>query len=241
MNNIQRTLLAIYLSMSIVFLMLDNMFPGKVFVNYIKFTTVATLFATSTFINKSCLEQRLVNIALFFVVIGDFFINVGGTISELKDVSTLFGLGGFTFAYIMLILAFQKNFKVGHNEVLAIFPVLIVFILNFLDLAVFLGSLFYPALVFGLVLSYMSWTCICTIFRGHFNAKISRCIAIAGFLLLLSDVCVAHALFNPEFSNRFVPWLENIIWITYIPSWVLIVLTVAEDKPLVKSILVLRV
>ena len=74
-------------------------------------------------------------------------------------------------------------------------------------------------LIFGVVLCYMTWTSICTIFRKYFNRRIAILIAISGILMFICDIGVAYSLFHPFYSTVYIPVLKNIIWMAYILGW----------------------
>lgn len=230
MNNIQRALLAIYLPLTLLFLVLDNLYPGESFVSYIKFATIITLFLVAFCIKKKYKEQKLMTLAILFVTIGDFFLVYCRNIKELSNIVVPFGMLGFMVAYLSLILAFQKNFKIGLGELLALVPVLGIFIPNCIVLYPYItGSIFYGVTIFSLVICYMTWTTISTLFRGYYNPIVSRYIALSGFLMLICDLGVANSLFNPAFAGKFIPWLKNIIWGAYVPAWTLIVFIIATE------------
>lgn len=236
MNNVQKILIATYLPITIFILILNILYPGAAFVKCIKFTTIITLFLVALSIKKNFLEQRIMNLAIFFVSIGDFFLNFCSIIPKLSDKVMPLGSLAFLLAYLALILAFQKNFKIGISELLGIIPILMIFIPNFIKLSSYIsGLIFYGLIIFSLVLCYMVWTSISTIFRGYFNPQVSRHAALSGYLILISDMAVAHSMFNPAFADQFVPWLNNVIWASYVPAWTLIVLIIAEKNLLSSS------
>ncbi|KJS22024.1 MAG: hypothetical protein VR72_08035 [Clostridiaceae bacterium BRH_c20a] len=231
MNNVQRALLTIYLPITICILILDNLYPGVNMINYIKYTIIISLFIVAFKVKKNYTEQNFMTLAIFFAMFSDFFLVFCSTIPELSRRVVPFGIGGFLIAYLILIVTYQKNFKLGWGESLAIIPVLGIFLPHFIFLYPHTnGLMFYGAFMFGFVLCYMTWTSICTIFRGYFNPRTSHLIALSGFLMFICDIGVAHAIFNPAFSNSFVPWLKNIIWFSYIPAWTLLVIIIAEKN-----------
>ncbi|MDD4048616.1 MAG: lysoplasmalogenase family protein [Clostridia bacterium] len=155
MKNIRKYLFVIYLPITFLFLILDNFYPGESFVNYIKFATIITLFLVAFSIKKKYPEQKLMNLAIFFIIIGDFFLVYCGTIPELSDKVVPFGMIRFILAYLSLIVAFQKNFKIAKGELLAL--VLVIFIPNFIKLYPHItGAIFYGATIFSFVLCYMT-------------------------------------------------------------------------------------
>lgn len=231
MNNIQRVLLAIYLPVTIIILILDNLYQGESLVSYIKFATIITLFLVALRIKTKYHEQKFMKLSVFFIVIADFFLVFCTTITELSSKIVACGIIGFMLAYLSLIIAYNKNFKIGVGELLVVIPVVGIFLSIFLKLYPYImGPMFYLVIIFGVVLFYMVWTSISSIFRGYFNPKISRYIALSGFLMLICDMGVANQLFNPAFAGQFVPWINNIIWGSYVPAWTFIVYIIAEDN-----------
>ncbi|WP_027366064.1 lysoplasmalogenase family protein [Desulfotruncus alcoholivorax] len=231
MNSIQRKLLYIFLPMTLVIVLLDNLFPGDAFVNYVKYATIIALFLFTLCIKKRHIEQLYMNIAIFFIVVADFFLVFCDTIPGIGDKLVILGVLAFLFAYIFLILAFQKNFKVGGWELLAALLVLILFVPNYITLWPHVtGLMFYGGTLFGIVLCYMAWTCICTLFKYHYRFGVACRIALAGCLMLISDIGVSQSFFNPAFQHRFNPGLASLIWATYVPAWTLIATIIAENN-----------
>ncbi|KJS88261.1 MAG: hypothetical protein JM58_01505 [Peptococcaceae bacterium BICA1-8] len=236
MNNFQKVLLVIYLPITIFILILDILYPGGNMVSYLKYATIISLFIVALKIKKNYTEQYFMNLAIFFAMFSDFFLVFCSTIPEISRSVVSFGIAGFILAYSLLIIAYQKNFKFGWGEFFTMLFVLSIFVPQYIILYPHInGWMFYGAVIFGLVLCYMAWTSICTIFRGYFNPKISRLIALSGFLMFICDLGVANDIFNPAFSNLFVPWLKNIIWGSYIPAWTLLVVLIAEKNLLSSS------
>lgn len=231
MNSKQKVLLSIFLPLSALIVILDNVFPGADMVNYFKFATVCAVFLASLKIAKRYREQVVLNVAVFFAVVGDFFLNLCSTVPELAVRVVPFGISGFLLAYILLIVVFHKKYSASWKELLAAVPVLAVFIPNLIILHPYVsGYMLWGTLLFGLVLCFMAWTSIGAMFRGYFRMEVSWRVALAGYLMFISDMGVANSLFNPAFAGHFVPWLENIIWGAYVPAWTLIAVTIAEDE-----------
>ncbi|SFG28424.1 hypothetical protein SAMN05660649_01269 [Desulfotomaculum arcticum] len=229
MNSIQRKLLYIFLPMTLVIVLLDNLFSGAAFVNYIKYATIIALFLFTLRIRKRYIGQLYVNIAIFFIVAADFFLVFCDTVPGVRDKLVIWGVLAFLFAYSFLILAFQKSFKAGWRELLAALFVLILFISNYVTLWPHVsGLMLYGGTFFFIVLCYMTWICICTLFWYHYRPGVSLRIALAGCLILISDIGVSQSFFNPAFQHQFNPGLASLIWATYIPAWTLIATTIAE-------------
>lgn len=231
MNSIQKLLFAIYLPFTILIFFLDNAFPGHFSVIYLKYTLIITLFLVSIVVNKFHIEQKYISVSLFFVVIADFFLTFSDTLPNIKMNTDLFGMAFFMVAYIVLIIAFQKNFRLRKAEIIVAAPLLIVLITVLLSLYSYVKvPMLISAIIFGIVLCYMAWTAICTLFRRYYRRRIAFMIALAGSLIFISDMVVAFGLFHPAYAGTFVPWLKNIIWTTYIPAWTILTAIVSEDR-----------
>lgn len=231
MNPTQKRLLALYFPLTIVILLLDNLYPAFTAVYHLKYGTIISLFLTAALIHKNYREQYVMAVAVFFAAVADFFLVFSQTIPALAGRMTLYGMSGFLIAYILLITAFQKNFTLSGRNLLVIIPVLAVFLPVLLLLYPHInGLMFIFTIVFALVLCYMSWTALTTIYRGYFSPKAARFIALAGFLMLVCDMGVALNEFHPTYAGQFVPWLKNIIWGAYIPGWTLLVAAIGEEE-----------
>lgn len=236
MNREQKLLLRIYLPLTAVFLVLDHLFPKADFVNYLKFAAIISLFLFVKRLKTFLPEQQILLKSLFFICVGDFFLVFCYSILNEPDKVLPFGMIGFAAAYVMLIKAFQKKFKVGLSEVMAAVPVIILTVPVFKGVFPYvLGPLKYGLILFCLLLCYNTWTCLCTVSRGYFNLTSSYRIALAGLLMLICDLGVSLSIFHPEFNQQFNPWLKNIIWGTYIPAWTLIAVTAADHDLISKT------
>lgn len=229
--NIQIFLLAVFLSLTAGILVLDNMFPGEKAVNYFKFTTAFLLFAAALFSPKQCREKWLLTAAVFFMMAGDFFLdilNVG--VPSLYGRAAIYGAMAFFLAYLALTAAFLKGRGAGLGGLLALVPVLIPAVTVFSIIRPHIWPhLFWGVVIFAFTLCFMAWSAIGTLFRGHYGPGAARRLALAGCLIFVSDSGVALAQFHPAFAGHFTVWLENIIWGTYIPAWTLVVVTIAGD------------
>lgn len=102
MNNTQRVLLSIYLPITFLILILDNVFPGVNIVWYIKYTIIITLFLSAASMKKKFKEQNIMTLSLFFVVLADFFLVYSLTLKNIKINLLPFGIAGFMLAYLCL-------------------------------------------------------------------------------------------------------------------------------------------
>ena len=234
MNKAQRILLGTYIPITLLILILHNICPKENMVFYFKYIIMISLFLAAIIIHKQFYEQKIMALSFLFLVVADFFLVFVSTIDNWKIDFSPFGAAGFLFAYLCLIAAYQKNFKVGKEEILTALPILIIFMYVVMFLQPYVkGFMLLGTLIFGLVLCYMTWTSICTIFRRYFKPKSTLLIAISGSFMFICDIGVAFSRFHPLYSKIYVPWLANIIWATYIPGWTLLAVIISEKNLLI--------
>ena len=213
MNNMQKSLLVIYLPITFLIVILDHMYSNENIVLYLKYTTMITLFLSSIIIKKKFYVQKIMALSFFFLVLADFFLVFSNTLNNLNTDLSPLGVTGFLFSYICLIIAYQKNFKIRRKEIMAGIPIAIIFLYVFFSLKPYIsGFMFTGSLIFFIVLCYMTWTGICTLFRNYFSFKISKLIAVSSILMFICDIGVAFSRFHPVYSKVFMSWLQNIIW-----------------------------
>lgn len=238
----QKKLLGIFFSMTAFILILDHLFPGEKFVNYIKHATIIALLFFALMVPKKNPEKVIMCVALFFTVVGDFLLNFCAIFPGIVQKFFPYGVLSFSIAYLLLIIALQKNIMPSWREIISAIPVLAVIGPTFIVLSPYIpAEIVYGSLLFSFVLAYMATISISTLFKGYFSKNVSIRIALAGFLILISDMGVAVEQFIPTYINNFTPWLKNIIWGTFIPAWTLILVNIAENNFLsYKKIDVLR-
>lgn len=231
MNNSQRILLAVYLPLTVLILIFDNLYPASHMVRYLKFTTMLTLFSTVTVVKKNTREQKIMAWAYFFLIFADFFMVLLTTFDTLNIYLESLGGIGFLIAYLFLIAALQKNFRLAKAEIIAAIPIAAVFLGVYFLLEPHLSLLFAVAIfIFELALCYMTWTAVCTLFRNYYNLKAACLIALAAILILICDMSVVLYVFFPLYPS-FLPWSENIIWGAYVPGWTLLAMVICDEKP----------
>ncbi len=237
MNNAQRVLLSVYLPLTVFILILDNFFTGYDLVQYVKYITVVTLYLAAQWVNKIGNEQQLMSLALLCVAIADLFLVLLPTITGFDY--TVAGSAGFAAAYLCLIGANRKNYRIGVGEVIS--AILLVSIslavLATLPLSEIPVWKLVGVLCFGVILNYMAWTSICTIFRRYYRIKIALLLAISAILMLVSDLAVAYVHFNLQYTALYQPWMQNVVWAAYIPAWTLLAVVISEDNPYRSNVL----
>lgn len=231
MKDVQKALIAIYLPLTILILAFDNIYPQEDMVQYLRYIIMITLALAVAVIQKRFFEQKVMALSFACLVIADFFLVFSTTIDSLEADLTVFGILGFMMAYICLIAACQKNFNLGRKELAAAAPIAAIYICVMQSFSRYVsGVMFAGVLAFGLVLGYMLWTAVCTLFRNYFSRKASAMIAASGTLMFICDIGVAYSLFHPYYSSTYIPILKNIIWAAYIPGWTLLAVVIAEEE-----------
>lgn len=231
MNISQKRIFFLYFLSSILLAVGDHLYPALPIIRYGKFFFIASLFLLALSFRKSFREQVLLTFALFFVTLGDSMFILSNTLRSYHQLVA--PLGGFSFllAYLILISLFQKGRSFDRRHILVLIPVLIVYLPVFILCYPFVTGLKYLAVfTFSLFLCYMAWRALCSVFEKYYTAKIIRCMAGAGYLILISDLAVGLAVFYPPCSGIFSPWLENIIWVPFIMAWTLITVITAEKE-----------
>lgn len=233
MNNTQRVLLAIYLPFTILVLIFDHLYPEADAVQYVKYAVMTTLFFSVLIMQKQCREQRILVLAFFFMVIADLLSVFSPTLHFINCNLKPLGSVGFLLAYLCLIIVYQKNFRIGQVEISAAVPIAALYIVGLLLLRPYVDKvILVGAMLFGVVLCYMTWSGINTIFWQYYGLKTARLMAISASLILISDLAVGIASFHPQYSGMFIPWLKNIVWAAYIPAWTLLAAVVSEEHPI---------
>ncbi len=199
----------------------------------VKYTVILSIFITSFFAPKNSPEHKLTGYAIAFLLIGDTFFILIGLIPGCSPESPLAktgGMLGFFAAYGILSYLFSRNFSLGRQDFFKLIPVLIVISpVAYIIIPYLQGVQLAGALVFALLLSFMAWSGLCTLHRGYFKRSVAMKFALAGFLMFASDMGVTFSLFYPGLTRQ-DPWLGNFIWITYIPGWTLLLLTLFETN-----------
>ncbi|HHV72787.1 MAG TPA: hypothetical protein GXX38_09305 [Clostridia bacterium] len=149
MNNVQKTIFRKYLFLTMLILIFDHLFPGQPFVRCFKFAVVLSLFLTATRIKGKKKREIILHAALFFTVLGDFFLDFCQLTSWFGELIP-FGLLCFGVAYLLLISVFYQKSRPGKREKLIFFGVTGSLIFTFFNLfAYFDRRLFLPLIIFG--------------------------------------------------------------------------------------------
>lgn len=228
MSNTNRTILATYLTLTLMILLFTTLFSLESPALYLKFGVRIAMFLTVIVLSKKYWEQRILILAFLCTILSDyFFVFLRATAPDFPN-RELYGMLGFIAAYLFLIAAFQRNFRIGKKEIVTFAPFVITFgIVLFLLIEYAVGFMFWAAVVLGIVLCYTGMTMVSTLYRGYFQKNAAWMIAAAGAVLFLSDMVVAFSIFHPYFK-QFLLWKENLIWGTYMIGWTLLLMITSE-------------
>ena len=234
-NNTQRIIIATYTTLTVMILLFTTLFELEAPAQYLRFGTRVAMLLTIVVIQKNYREQKILVFAFICTLVSDyFFILLRATDPDFVN-RELYGMLGFVLAYVFLIMAFQRKFKVGKRELFVFVPFACIFILVFIALMEYaVGFMFWAAIILGIVLCYTGTVMASSLFLGYFSNSVALRIALAGSILFLSDMLVAFSIFHPDFQG-FVLWKENAIWVTYMIGWTMILSVAAEEHLLAEK------
>lgn len=215
-------------------LYLQHLLPDNfAIMGVVLYTVIISLCAGSLMAPRHTPLHRIVGLAIIFIAFGDLFLVFMGTLPMFGKedyVIKVPGMIGFICAYSTLSWLYTRNFSIGKKDLLMLLPVLAVIVpVLYTLLPRIEGPMFYFGIFFTLIVSFMAWNSLCSLHRGFYTRKVAARFAMAGFLMLLSDMGVAFVMFYPGMQTN-APWLENEIWITYVPAWTLIFINLLEEK-----------
>jgi hypothetical protein len=233
-NRIQKTVFTILMVDLCGILYLQHLLADNfAIMGVVLYMVILSLAGGSLMAPRPSRLHRIVGRAILFIAVGDFFLVFMGTLPMFgkEDLAIKVpGMIGFICAYSTLIWLFTRKFSLGKKDLFMLLPVLIVITpVLYTLLPLIEGPMFYFAIFFTFIVSFMAWNGLCIVHRGFYTRKVAVRFAIAGFLMLLSDMGVAFVMFYPGMQSN-VPWLENEIWITYVPAWTLVFLNLLEEK-----------
>ena len=234
MNQIQRTVFIMLMVDLCGILYLQHLLADNfAIMGVVLYMVILSLAAGSLMAPRPSRLHRIVGLAILFIAVGDFFLVFLGTLPMFtKDdlFVKVFGMIGFICAYSTLTWLFTRGFTLGKPDLLMLLPVFVVITpVLYVLLPLIKGPMFYFAIFFTFIVSFMAWNGLCVIHRGFYTRKVALRFAMAGFLMLLSDMGVAFVMFYPGMQTN-VPWLENEIWITYVPAWTLVFINLLEER-----------
>lgn len=215
MDKTQKILLVIYLPLTFLIILYDNIFPQENMVNYLRYFIIGTLMLVALISRKEYpehSEKKWIARSLIFVFIADFFLVFSNTIKSIDSDLGFIGLLGFMLAYVCLIKAYKTKSKNRKKDLVFSIPVIIGFIWTIMVLKPYLeGVIFVGSLIFAIIIYYMLWTSICTLNREYYSKKASYLIAVSSILMVVCDTGVAFSMFHPKYSMVYFPLLKNMV------------------------------
>ena len=221
MNQLQEIISIIYTVLTVLIVLSQYLYKENTPTTPLRLITRISMLIFTIYIVSSSdfsfLNPFLITMAFLLTVIADFFFAAQKSIH---------GVVFFIFTYITLFLTFNPTGDFQHKLYLIPF------------LVIFSGMFFYlrhyehrkiiqaGALIFGLSLSAAAWALVTTSYRG-FSPCVSTMTFVSGILLFISDMFVAYSM---RFNQKFICWLENTIWITYMIGWTLLMLVIADNS-----------
>jgi hypothetical protein len=234
MNQRQKSLLLIYLPVTVLILISDCLYPGRSLVSILKYAVTLSLFLYARFTPKRHAVQKTMALSLMFVAVGDIFLVLSQPIPALRSVVFL-GAACFSFGYLFLIAAYRKNAVFNKTDAVSAILVFSVFLSAFFVIKPHLSGLFLPAAaLFGLVLFSVVWAAFGTLHQGFYTRRAAVLICVSAVLMAVCDSAVGISFFHPRFSGAFNPLLKTITWASYVPGWTLLCVVISEDRLLTK-------
>ncbi len=212
MNTKQKLLMGLFVPYGLLILMAMILFPGN---GLLKFPQVAGMAALGFFV---LLQKKTTWTHRWFVI--GFFVMLAGDIAFVFMKNNLLGIGLYLVSYLFVISALHRKPKFDLLEILAFVGILGIYCIVAIHLLIpnLPAMMLMAAMVFGLVLSLMSWTGLMTPRRRHFTQFPAILFAIGAGSILVSDIAVAYLIFYPGF-NGYVLWLELLVRATFMAGW----------------------
>lgn len=235
MKRSTRILTVVFLVLTLMILQFHSLYGIEAPTLFLRFgVRIALLLATAVGVNKHK-EQKILVLAFLLTVVSDYFFVYLKAVDPDMVNRKLFGMIGFIAVYLVLIVAFQRNFRIGKAEIITALP----FVGSFLGVMIALrqymtGLYLIFAVILGAVLVYAGMTMVATLYRGFFNRRTAWLIALSGCILFISDIIVAYSMFHPEYNN-FILWKDNTIWLTYMIGWLMLLFVAVEDRILIRE------
>lgn len=212
MNHKQKYLMGLFVPYGVLMLTAMILFPGHELLKHPQVAGMAALAVFALSLKKPTWTHR-------WMVVG-FFVMLCGDIAFVFFHNNIFGIGLYLVSYLFVIAALHKKPKFDHLEALVLLGILAIYGVVAVHLLIpnLSTELLIAAMVFGVVLSLMSWTGFMTPRRHFFANGAATLFAIGAGFILVSDVAVAYLIFYPGF-NGYVLWLELLVRATFMAGW----------------------
>jgi hypothetical protein len=208
----QKWLISLFVPYGLTMLTSMILFPGHELLKYPQVAGMASLGLFVLFLQKTSWTHR-------WMAVG-FFVMLGGDIAFVFFHNNLVGIGLYLVSYLFAIAALHKKPKFDRFEVLAFLGIIAIYGVVAVHLLIpnLSTEMLVAAMVFGLVLSLMSWTGFMAPRRKFFTKGVAALFALGAGFILVSDVAVAYLIFYPGFTG-YILWLELLVRFTFMAGW----------------------
>lgn len=212
MNNKQKWLMGLFVPYGLILLTVMILFPGHELLKYPQVAGMAALVLFVLFQQKTSWTHR-------WMVIG-FFVMLSGDIAFVFFHNNLVGIGLYLVSYLFVIAALHRKPAFNHLEILIFLGIIAIYGVVAVNLLIpnLSTEMLMAALIFGVVLSLMSWTGFMAPRRHFFARGIAALFALGAGFILVSDVAVAYLIFYPGFTG-YILWLELLVRFTFMAGW----------------------
>lgn len=175
--------------------------------------------------------QRTLSWAFPLMLIGDFFLVFSYTIEGFPVDIRYFGFIPFAMAYIIIIKVYLKGFRWSSNNLLFSIFYGVAASALVMTLYPYVGGIeaISGIVVLGTV-TIMSWAGSVAIWNGYYSKRAAIMMALSGLLMAVCDYGVAMDLFYPGAYAIREAIEINVVWLSYLPGWLILGLLVIDKS-----------
>lgn len=230
MRSGQKMIPGVYLALTGMLLVMEARAMDGVVLTYSRFAVMLSLCAVVFWGRRKSGEQNILSMTFLLMLIGDVFLVLSDSLHWLPDELNCLGFLPFALAYALMVRVYLKGVR-WRNQLLI--PALIYgALLAFLVMALnpYVSGLQRPmGLAAAFSVTIMAWSGWAACLSGHYNKRTTLRMAASGMLMLLCDYGVALAQFHPAAGAMHAQLPFNIVWMAYVPGWLLLALIVIDD------------
>ncbi len=229
MTKFGRMLLVVYTVFTIILITMEAWGINEDLISYARYAVMLSLCALAYVGRGPTKAQRILFWAFPMMVVGDFFLVYSYTLEGFPEVLRYFGFIPFSIAYIIITKVYLAGFKFNKK-------ILILAIIYGLFIGT-LGIYIYPLIdgveivlgsVVALTVTIMAWAGASALWNEFYKKRVAVMMALSGLLMVICDYGVAFDLFYPHFYLLRDALVLNVVWLTYIPGWVMLALVVID-------------
>ncbi len=225
----QRNLLIVFLSLTMVLLVMEEMGIDKDILTHSRYLVVIMLSIATYSKRGRSHEQKILFLAFPLMILGDFFLVLSYSINGFPGELRYIGFIPFSAAYLLIARIYIRGFRwkkwlllptIVYGLLLVVIGIIIIPYLN--GVQRLLGSMV------ALSLTMMAWAGASAIWNGYYGSRTALMMAFSGLLMVICDYGVALDLFYPGIGAIRSALAVNLVWLTYIPGWTILALVVVE-------------